>query len=77
MSTPQPQDYSTPLINGAFEVASYRVGKGLVDVIRNSTTGGKIRTGDYFLNRARPLIQQYYSELLNEDQDLIHYRFEK
>lgn len=77
MSTPQPQDYSPPLINGAYEIASYHVGKGLVDVIRSSTTGGKIRTGDYFFNRARPLIQQYYLELPNRDQDLIQNRFQK
>jgi hypothetical protein len=76
MSTPQPQDYSPPFISGAYEVASYHVGKGLVDVIRNSFTGGKIRTGNYFLNRARPLIQQYYSVLPNEDQDLIDTRFQ-
>jgi hypothetical protein len=72
MSTPQSQDHSSPIINGAYEVASYHVGKGLVDVVRNLSTGGKIRTGDYFLNRSRPLIQQYYSGLPNEDQDNIN-----
>jgi len=77
MSTALPPDSSPPIVSAAYELASYHVGKGLVDVLRNSSTGGKIRTGDYFLNRARPLIQQYYTVLPNEDQDLIHDRFQK
>ena len=77
MSVAQSPDYSPPIINGAYDVAGYHVGKSLVDVIRNSSTGGKIRSGDYFLGRSRPLIQQFYSELPNEDQNNIHYRYQR
>lgn len=77
MSTAQLQDYSPPFISGAYEVASYNVGKGIIGVIRSNFTSGKIRSGDYFLSRSRPLIQQYYSGLPNEEQDLIHNRYQK
>lgn len=77
MSAAQPQDYSPPFISGAYEVASYNVGKGIVGVIRSCFTDGKIRSGDYFLSRSRPLIQQYYSGLPNEDQDIIHDRYQR
>ncbi|KAH8989692.1 hypothetical protein EDB92DRAFT_836390 [Lactarius akahatsu] len=77
MSTVRSPDYSPHFINGAYEVAGYHLGKGLVDAIRNSSTGGKLRNGDYFLNRSRPLIQQFYSEIPNEDQNNIHHRYQK
>ena len=71
MFTAQSPDFSLPIVNGAYNVASYHVGKSLVNVFRNSSTGGKIRNGDYHLNRSRPLMQQFYSVLPNADQDNI------
>jgi len=58
-------------------VAGYHVGKGLIDVFRNSLTGGKIRNGDYFISRSRPLIQQFYTRLPNNDQTSIQHEYKR
>ncbi|KAH8985756.1 hypothetical protein EDB86DRAFT_2957765 [Lactarius hatsudake] len=76
MSTAQSPDYSAHIINGMHEVASHHIGKGLVDVFRNTSIGGKIRQGDYYLSRSNTLIQQYYAWLPTEDQDSISARID-
>jgi hypothetical protein len=72
MATQPPPDYSSHVINGVYEVASHHVGKSLVDVIRNCFTGGKMRTGDYYLNRSRSLLHQHIASLPRKDRDAIH-----
>lgn len=72
MSTAQPLDPATHIINGVYEVASHHVGKSLVDLIRDCFTSGKIRCGDYFLGRSRSLIQQYYPLIPPQDRETIY-----
>ena len=76
MFTAQSPDYSPPFVNGAYNVASDHVGKGLVNVFRKYSTDGKIRKGDYYLNRSRPLMQQFYWVLPNADQDSIQSEYQ-
>lgn len=75
MSTP---DYSPPIINGVYDVAGYHIGKSLVDVFRDYlTSSGRIRNGDYFVSRSRPLIQQFYPSLPNGDQNAIQNEYQR
>ena len=67
-----PPDFSIPFINGVHQVASDRLGRGLVDAFRSCfTTGGKVRDGDCLVRRSRALIRQYYGLLPIQDQDNI------
>ncbi len=75
MSAVQSPDYSPPIINGIYEVASHHVGKSLVDVVRDCFTRGKIRRGDYYFGRVHPMIQQHYARLELDDQNTIDFEF--
>lgn len=77
MSTAPFPDFSSHIVNGIHEVASHHVRKGLLDIIRDSSTGGKIRSGDYYLSRTRTMIKQHYQGLPFQDQNTVHYRFNK
>lgn len=77
MSTAQSPDFTPPIINGIYEVAGYRMGRSLVDVFRDSFTGGKIRNGDYFVSRSRPLLQQYYPSLPEDEQNAIQNEYRR
>ncbi|KAH9033886.1 hypothetical protein EDB85DRAFT_1041370 [Lactarius pseudohatsudake] len=74
MSAVQHSDYRHHII---YDVASYHVGKSLVDVARNSLTGGKIRSGDHHLDRSRPLIHQFYAGLPNNERNAVHNGYQK
>ncbi|KAI9447392.1 hypothetical protein H4582DRAFT_1883 [Lactarius indigo] len=77
MSPAQFPDNSPDIINGVYEVASHHVGKGLLDIIRDRFTDGKIRSGHYYFNRTRSLIRQHYPGLPLKDQNTIHFEFVK
>jgi len=77
MSTAESPGLSSPIVNLVHEIASHHVGKGLLDIIRNSFTGGKIRSGDYYFSRTRTMIQQHYPGLPFNDQNAIHFEFAK
>lgn len=77
MTTQPTPDYSSHVINGVYEVASYHVGKSIVDVIRNCFTGGKMRGGDYYLNRSRSLLHQHIASLPRKDLDAIRNQLRK
>jgi hypothetical protein len=77
MSTAPFPDFSSPVVNGVHEVASHHVRKGLLDIIRDSFTGGKIRSGDYYFSRTRTLIKQHYPGLPFQDQTNISFEFTK
>lgn len=74
MSTAQSLDPAHPIINGTYEVpvASHHVGKRIVDVIWNCFTSGKIRGGNYFLDRSQSLLRQHYPSLLPQDRRAIY-----
>lgn len=71
MSTAQSVESSAHIINGMHEVARHHIGKSLVDVFRNSSVGGQLRKGDYYLDRSYILVQQCFAGLLQEEQDNI------
>ena len=75
MSTAPFPDSSSPIVNGVHDVAGHHARKGLLDIIRDSFTGGKIRSGDYYFSRTRTLIQQHYPGLPLKDQNTIHFEF--
>ena len=77
MSTAQAPDYSAVhIINGMHEVASHHIGKSIINVFRNTSIGGKIRQGDYFMSRSNTLIQQHYAWLPEKDKEVISVRIE-
>ena len=71
MSIAQVPPLAPYIINGAHEVASYHAGKGIIDVIWDCFTSGKIQCGDYLLSRSSSLIQQHYPSLPAVDQKAI------
>lgn len=73
MSTAQFPDFSPPIVNGIYEVASHHVGKSIVDLVRNCFTSGKIRRGHYYYGRVHPLIQQHYTRLEPDEQNHIDF----
>jgi hypothetical protein len=77
MSTAPFPDFSPPIVNGVHEVASHHARKGLLDIIRDSFTGGKIRSGDYYFSRTRTMIKEHYPGLPLADQNTIHFEFAK
>ncbi len=77
MSTAQSPDNSPHIINGVHEVASHHVGKGILDIIRDRFTDGKIRSGNYYFSRTRTMIQQHYPGLPLNDQNAVHFEFAK
>ena len=77
MSTTPLPDYTSPIVNGVHEAASHHVRKGLLDIIRDTFTGGKIRSGDYYLSRTRTMIKQHYPGLPLKDQNNIHFEFRR
>ena len=76
MSTTAPfPDFSPPIVNGVHEAASHHAGKGLLGILRDSFTGGKIRSGDYYFRRTRMMIKEHYPGLPLKDQNTIHFEF--
>ncbi|KAN0141210.1 hypothetical protein V8E53_000966 [Lactarius tabidus] len=75
MATLQSSDYSSHVINGVYEVASHHVGKSVFDVIRNRFPSGKIRGGNYYMDRSRSLLKQHYTSLPRKDREAISVQF--
>jgi hypothetical protein len=75
MSTAMFPDLSPPIVNGVHTAASHHARKGLLNIIRDSFTGGKIRSGDYYFSRTRTMIREHYPGLPLRDQNTIHYEF--
>jgi hypothetical protein len=71
MATTQSPDYSPHVINGVYEVASHHVEKSLFDMIRSCFTGGKMRGGNYYMNRSCSLLKEHYASLQPEDLNAI------
>jgi len=77
MSTAPVPVFSPPIVNGVHEAASHHAGKGLLDIIRDSFTAGKIQSGDYYFSRTRTMIKEHYPGLPLNDQNTIHFEFAK
>ena len=77
MSTANSLDSSAPFTNGGYRIASYHVGKSLVDIVRGYFPSGKIRRGDYYFDRSRPMILEHYDRLEPQDQSAVQNEFAK
>jgi hypothetical protein len=77
MSTAPFPDISPPIVNSVHEVASHHARKGILDIIRDSFTGGNIRSGNYYFSRTRMMIKEHYPGLPFKDQNTIHFEFAK
>ncbi len=77
MTTAQSPDPAADIINGMHEVASHHdIGRSIFNVFRNTSIGGQIRLGNYYLSRSDTLLHQYHPFLPRKDQEAIGTRIE-
>lgn len=68
---------SPQFVSGAYEVASHHVGTSMADIIRNLFPRGKKKRGDYYFDRATPLMEQFCDMYEPEDQDEISFEWQR
>jgi hypothetical protein len=70
-------DIAPQVVNSFYEVSSAFLGQGLVASIKGTFTSGRIKRGDFDMNRSRNLLQQYLHVLPIEDQAFIQDKFDE
>ena len=70
-------DIAPQVIGGIYEVSDAVLGRGIIAGIKSSFTSGRIRRGDFDMNRSRNLLQQHLRQLPLEDQNFIRQKFDE
>jgi hypothetical protein len=62
-------NYGSEIAGGIFEVASHALGRKVINSLRkNFTSNGKMRSGDFYMNQSREMLQRHLQIIDLEDQ---------
>ena len=70
-------DIAPQIVGGFYEVSGVFLGWGIVAGIKNSFTSGRIRRGDFDMNRSRNLLQRHLRQLPLGEQNFIRRSFDE
>jgi hypothetical protein len=67
-----PASYGSEIAGGVFEVASHVLGRKVINSLRkNFTSNGKMRSGDFYMNQSREILQRHLQIMDLADQSTI------
>jgi len=59
-----------------FKVSSHRIGKAIVDILRENFTGdGKMQRGDFYMNQSRELLRRHLEIIRRDDKPIIQEKY--
>ena len=69
-------NYGLEIAGYIFKVASHRIGKAIVDSIRENFTGdGKMQRGDFYMNLSRELLRRHLEIIRRDDKPIIQEKY--
>jgi len=69
-------NYGLEITGYIFKVASHRIGKAIVDILRENFTGdGKMQRGDFYMNQSRELLRRHLEIIRRDDKPIIQEKY--